>query len=221
MNTHTPSMSQEESSDRGLLQLCPLIKVTSLSISCSNTLERRIPKPPSSSPPSLPGSIDRKRWHQCRRSSRHRGGRSRLGTATDDKTPPHYSSLDRLRPGSARSASSCSGSRSGTLERKTPPPPPPTSHPPPIPASVDNRRAHMAPPPPVSSNRSSSGSSIGPSAGRMELAELIIGVSRHSLSDQSSSSSPHQHKPDTTDTASGPINIKRKLTLKKRHHQKQ
>ena len=60
----------------------------------SSTLDRASNPPPSSSPPSLPGSIDRRTWQSSR-------GNSRPGT------------LERPRP----------GSRPGTLERKPPPPP--------------------------------------------------------------------------------------------------
>ena len=69
----------------------------------SSTLDRRTPKPPSSSPPSLPGSIDRRTW-------RHSGNLT--------------NTLERQRPGGSRP-----GSKPGTLERKHPPPP--TSQPPP------------------------------------------------------------------------------------------
>lgn len=82
----------------------------------SRTLDRHTPKPPSSTPPSLPGSIDR-------------------------RTYPHSNSLtdtlERQRPGSRP------GSRPGTLERKHPPPP--TSQPPP-PVLPEARKAAYAKP---------------------------------------------------------------------------
>lgn len=81
-------------------------ELASLTSSRPNTLERCTPKPPSSSPPSLPGSIDRRVRRQ---------GNSQNNT------------LERL-------SQSRPGSRPGTLERKTPPPP--TSQPPPAPTEI-------------------------------------------------------------------------------------
>lgn len=68
-------------------------ELASLSSSRPSTLERCTPKPPSSSPPSLPGSIDRRTRRQ---------GNSQNNTLERQSRP---------------------GSRPGTLERKTPPPP--------------------------------------------------------------------------------------------------
>lgn len=68
-------------------------ELASLSSSRPSILERCTPKPPSSSPPSLPGSIDRRTRRQ---------GNSQNNTLERQSKP---------------------GSRPGTLERKTPPPP--------------------------------------------------------------------------------------------------
>ena len=142
----------------------------------SNTLERCTLQPPSSSPPSLPGSIDRKALRQPNSRS---------------------STLERSRP--------CSrpGSQPGTLERKSLPRP--TSQPPPIPG--DGRKEQ---------SKTRTGS-VGFTGRRMELVDLIPGVSPQILTVQPGDTSTSTKGGRAINVAGRPINVKRKSTVKKRH----
>lgn len=205
-------------SGRGLVQLHPnFLKTTSNTR--SRTLERCIPKPPSSNPPSLPGSIDRKTWqHQSTRTTleRLRPG-SRPGTL-DRKLSTTQSNTLEARSRCGNRHGSFSGSRQGTLERKTPPLP--TSQPPPIPTTTaeETTREHNNNQQPFIISRSNN--NIGQMAGKLELVDLIPGVPRHVLTEHPIPITSHQHE----NGASGPINVRRKerkLTLKKGYRNKQ
>ena len=148
------------------------------------------------------------------------GGSSRSSTLDRTTKPPPSSSppslpgsIDRrTRHGSKPSTlerTSRSGSRPGTLERKNPPPAP-TSHPPPVPEDVRKEQQTRC-------QRLPSVAGHGFSGGRLELADLIPGVSRRVLTEQtpsSSSTSPPRRYTITNGQAGpspGPINAKRSV----------
>jgi hypothetical protein len=150
------------------------------------------------------------------------GGSSRSSTLDRTTKPPPSSSPPSL-PGSidrrtwhgskpsTLERTSRSGSRPGTLERKNPPPAP-TSHPPPVPEDVRKEQQQQ-----TRCKRLPSVAGHGFSGGRLELADLIPGVSRRALTEQtpsSSSTSPPRRYTITNGqagTSSGPINAKRSV----------
>ena len=167
----------------------------------ASTLDRNTKPPPTSIPPSLPGSIDRRTWNSP-------------FSNTNNLERPQSGSCPGSRSGSHP------GSHQGSLDRRTPPPP--SSQPPPVPSEAKREQSSSKP------QRMASVGSIGFSGGRMELADLIPGVSRHTITNSTPSqpSPPSPSSPSGQErrgtVSSGPINAKRsakerRATFRKGH----